>query len=482
MDNVKRSVTYGTYPLLYDNEGAYQDITPTGQIHGNYTEIYKKFMRGERVSEKQKMDLFNQCITTTNPLLVDRRDRIYQLLLNKGKKYTNAEMIFLTQYTVYQSYLLTKYNPDGTLNPTYRNYTLPILRIRYDVPKDVGYSAVHKYPGIIEVNYENFMASCISRPLERKLDDVYLVDYLHVICHEMTHHRQMYEAMNGMMTKSAYDYLCRLLFRDSIYNEDVNYRYRQIEIEAELDGMRQAISIGRRYMPKKQRGAEVIALDSEQILLETAASIQYEQNKGLFYLTDEYDVREMVKLIRQHPDLVRQYTQLSTLFDANTGEVVSEEKLLALYKRNRGMPIKADLIFEQYLIYQYSNRDILLNTNLPAELLTQKTKFIINQVRKEYDYCKKVMQLVNSPRLLRVNREFMINQAPNVFNMRQQRIRLYKEYLEKVNVNQSIIKLSDEMISIYYNSVKKIIFDYPEFDINGNKYPEDNINDGGKKR
>ena len=117
---------------------------------------------------------------------------------------------------------------------------------------------------------------------------------------------------------------------------------------------------------------------------------------------------------------------------------------------------KTDLIFEQYLIYKYSDIATLLITNLTPELLTTKTKFIIDQVHKEFTYCKQITQLLNNPMLMRLNKDFFTKNAPNILKLRERRIKQYKKYLEKVNTNQSIINLSSDIIELYKNTNEKL--------------------------
>ena len=490
MDNIKRSVTYDYYPLINDDKGTYQNISiPKQPVLADCTDLYQKFINGFKLSEKQKLELFNNLISNvfTNTEKLIMANQVYKSLLNKGNKHTNAEMIFLTQFTVFQSYRMTKVLKYGPHNPMYEDYVLPELRIRYDVPKETRFAAFQEEPGIIEVNYENFMAHYISRPFDRKSQ--FLIDYLHVICHEMTHNRQMYEAFHGFMTKSAFDYICRQYFYYENFDSETNYRYRQIEIEAELDGMRQTIEISRSYTPELQKETEMIVKDSEQILLETASSIQYASINGLFYLTDEYDVRGIIQVVKNKPQSLQRFPQLTHLFDVNTGELVSEERLLSIYQSCKGAPIKADLIYEQFLIYKYCNLDSmkdLRNTNLPPDLLELKTEFIKEQLYKECDYCKKIMRLLNSPRLLRVNQEFMKNQAPNILDMRRKRIFLYMEYLKRVKVDQSLIDLSNEILKMFDEAYKEYFQEYVDLNKVNDKIDDEFIgsNDQGgiKKR
>jgi hypothetical protein len=321
------------------------------------------------------------------------------------------------------------------------------------------------------------MANYISRPFSNSLTQYDVVNYLRLICHEMTHHRQMYEAKKDMMTKSAYDYISRHLFYGSNFDSDTNYRFRQIEVEAELEGMKQAIRIARLYTPQAQKGIEEVTEQREQLLLERAASIQYAQVNGLFYLTDEYDVRGMVEVVKSHPEVLNKYPQLRVLFDPQTGKVASEEKLLDLYSRSKGGQAKSDLIYEQYLIYLYSNKNVIINTNLPARLLVIKTKFIISELRKEYKYCKQITELLSKPYLIRVSKEFLSNQASNIINLRKNRIILYQEYLKLVNVDANFIELSNELINIY-NDTENDLKHYLE----NNKNDEfNNYKNGGIK-
>ena len=80
----------------------------------------------------------------------------------------NFKLYTQKAYTAYKSYMMTRY-PNGKENPTYHDYQMPKLRIRYGT-KGETFAATHSYPGIIEVNYESFMAKFISHPFDKEID------------------------------------------------------------------------------------------------------------------------------------------------------------------------------------------------------------------------------------------------------------------------------------------------------------------------
>ena len=451
MDNIKRSVTYGYYPLLRDDQGYYQDISLYGPTGIDCTYLYNEYIGGSKLSEKQKLELFHNliCDVFVNPNKREMSDIVYYKLLNKGKKYTNTELIFIAQYTVYKSYINIRYDINGREKPGYEYFKMPFLGIRYDLPKSETFSGVHREPGIIELNYDQFASQYISRPFNTNITQSEIIDFLHVICHEMTHHRQQYEAQNNLLTKSAYDYICRRVFYQHKFDTPSNYGFRQIEVEAELDGMMQAIRLGRDYTPGEQRELESAIRRREQIILEKAASVQYANGFNKYYLTDEYDVRGMVEAVRKDPNIFKYFPQLRQLYDERTGNMVSEERLLDLYDSARGGAVHADQIYEQYLIYKYSDRNILLNNNLSNNLLHVKINFIKMELRKEYEYCRQIYSLSFKPNLLRMSKKFFDDNAGNIIRLRRDRISAYQDFLKRVHVDKSFIQLSDEMIRIY---------------------------------
>ena len=247
--------------VLKDKKGKYIDITPPDPIEEDCHDLYYVFINGYDLTKKEMRALFaNLASNLDNDLEKTRMaDIVYQKLLTRRKKFALEELVFITQYSLYLSYIDVKCDEKGEVKSGYECFSIPKLYIRKEnIIKKVDYAgSYNNYPPIIEIS-STTMDDLIKTPFSFSGPSS-LLSYIKVICHEMTHHKQQYEADMKFMTKSAYNNIISDTL-DRIYDDyHTNYDFRGVEVEAELEGMAQAVRLARKYIPEKIKDIETIS-------------------------------------------------------------------------------------------------------------------------------------------------------------------------------------------------------------------------------
>ena len=432
---------------------------------------YSRYLNDE-LNDEQTRRFYNNIFN--NLILNDDNtkriaENIYTSLLNKTGEYTNLDIEYMSRYTIYYNYYHIKYDENGNVRPGYENCEIPTYRetdLNPGEPLDTTNPVT--LAGFVP-DYEVVVVdSRFTIDRIRSGDKTALLSYIHSLCHEMVHYKQHYEAKSGICTDSALYYIFDKIIRLTDFdNRDQNYWFRDHEVEAELEGMRQAISIGERYMPTEIEAIKRVSRKREEKLLRETISLQYDDTQTSA-LRDFYTIGVLITFF-QSGDLAVQdlskktfitYPQLENFIDPS-GKIKSEVELLDRYRVARLANNPIAKIYEMFLIYIYS-RDDVMNINLSSERLSEKRLFISNQVRKEIHLLTQLTKLVDGRETsVKITNTFSVN-IEQVVRLRIERLEKYRIFLKSVDFDRThnhddVLDELDFVINSYHGLYNKAL-------------------------
>ena len=198
------------------------------------------------------------------------------------------------------------------------------------------------------------------------------------LCHEFCHYRQEYEARSGQVSSSAFNYIkCSLSSKlhttDKFKEYDVNYKYKDSELEAESVGISDGLDFAGEYFSDKEYDKVKDSLKDRLVRSYSFYNnnMQEENSENISIRRDgeAYAIESIGTMISKKRSMFDEYPQLKKFYDKN-GKVFSPIKIIDfyLYKyySSNGCNMSHDVYreFFYYSIKRYELEDVYKTTSL----------------------------------------------------------------------------------------------------------------------
>lgn len=360
----------------------------------------------------------------------------YYYLLNRDGSYDEEEIDFITRYTIYLNYHRIKYDEEGKVKPGYEYVGMPKIMVIDKIDESEETQTLAGYAMNTVVISRDF-----SITPWRDGDKEKLFGYIQALCHEMVHYKQDYEAKNGMLTMSSFKEIIWMATTQQSFDDEHNYRFREIEVEAQIESMLYAVEIGRQYLPREVTAHEAMLQSREQYLMEEALSFQ-QDDENTVALRDFYDIGLLsiavatgIKRNEKEIDLLEKYPQLLAFFNENR-QMRSEEELLEGYQVSLKTNQEVASIYEEFLVYIYQKESVIHNQELKPELREVKKLFILKQVKKEIEMLEtiKAMSKKTDDSIERLKKWGL--DIEEIIRQRKERLKIYEEFLSSYEAEE----------------------------------------------
>ena len=445
------------------------------RINKRIRKYFNNYMSNKKISEEKKIVLMNCIIFNleNNEECKKMADEIYGKILNSGRKLSFAEIIFVIQYTTYLKYYDIKYDKKTKkVKEGYEDFELPNLFLEASHPNNNVYANHNQKEGI-SFFYKNFLYKYVNfnnKKNSKKIELPFelLLDLIRIINHEMIHHQQHYESSHNFLTESSFNYIKYTIFRETSSTEHrdeyhINYRFKEIEVEANITGVEDAIRIAQKYAPELTKELQSVISNRENLITQQAISFQL-PNRGPALLTEEYNAKHLIYSVKKDPQWLKRYPQLQFFFNLD-GSLKSEEELLREYSNFEKRSNEKSLdLFDEIFTYLYGVEHKTLNVDLPDDLIQVKIRIISKLLKKE-------AQNVDIVSYLKISHpEFVPSFYITIIQKREERIMKYLSYLSNVknhlmrhNKNEEevakiddLIELSNDLLTINHLMKKNI--------------------------
>lgn len=448
----------------FSNEKIFRDLETIEFLSDSLLEItneeYQSVLTGN-VSEANKKEIFHKIIS--NIILDDSYSKeqareIYRYLLNRDGSYDDAEVEFISYYTIYLNYYRTKYDENGRVKPGYEDVRMPKL-VFISPDEDEEFQSLNilaAYQAGLNVVYVNRDSSALSFRDGGKEE---LFSYLQCLSHEMVHHRQAFEANNGILNPSSFNYIVSSIIRIQSFDAaESNYRFRREEVEAQIESMRYVVELGKEFLPEYTDFQIKMTASREDYMLEEALSMQHDDMDTLV-LRDFYDIGGLSVAVANNPLLLKKFPQLLSFFD-RSGDMRSEEELLRGYQSAVSLGNSVADIYEEFLVYMYHKEPVIKNTNLSPQLLAVKKDLISMQVRKELVKLTKIKRIVDDhKKKIGSSAVWEKFHTEGIVEMRKKRLELYYNFLSDVGIIQAGDEELLNELSMMVDTYDNIIID-----------------------
>lgn len=365
-------------------------------------------------------------------------ENVFSKLLNSNKNLLISEKNLLVQYI--------NYNKCQRLG-------LPLAKI-YITKKplygeDFGdnvYGESYNDTGIICLNQKYY-----GMDFNLKVGNISLWLFcLNIIHHELEHYKQDCEVSKGVLNESSFssikDILFRIYFSNSEFNEyKTNYEYREVEREANVNGWRDTAKLLQTYAKDtKFKEIEQAYYISRKTNMEKANSWQKKKinDKEKKITIETYNVKNLIEIVKDNPNLLRNYPQLKEFFDDN-GKIYSPFTFFEKYTKLELQKTKTDdkeeykaldeklKCYDEFIDYLFINKNFeTLNFDGYNNYETMITFFsLLGQ--KFFEECNKIKDMCNT---------FDVNNLGDfyvILNKRKDRLSKYYSFILK---NQALIQ------------------------------------------
>ena len=285
-------------------------------------------MSGEQVVSKDMNYLFEFLTNNTeseNKLIVEMCEhftkRLYATNVNASIYYKNFVL----------HYLMHKFCAENI----YSDVPLYISNNFALCGKQGEYNAITSYPYKI-INFNLDFINQDYNSLDTRTNVLNGVRILKTLFHELQHVRQFNEYKNDVtMNSTVFSVIKSKILNAYLSNEQnseyhVNYQYREIEREADTFGWVRTYSTLLEYAP--QRTAELNQIKRNTVIThyEQSVALQKDLEKNRLFEIDNYNVTKLTEILKEHPELIKEYSHLKLFFNEN-GERKSLKELLLTY-------------------------------------------------------------------------------------------------------------------------------------------------------
>jgi len=403
---------------------------------GNVEKNYRKYIQKTMNADEEEKFLTNILLFLSSSNEVDIiAEKIYSDLLKGKENLTLINLKFLINYTVYKKYCEIKYDNDGNVRKGYEKFNFPELSLNFDInTNNLGYFTLNDGIPSIAIKYYDYLEKAM---LSGNVHLVALYNIIQTINHEMTHYKQEYELNSSMLTKSSFNMLKHYIAYNKFATKDfdeyeVNYKFKEIETEAEFNAYIDTIKIIKKYIPDEKKLIEFYEKKKDSILDEESISYQ-ELNNQEYYLRDEYNLKSMISALKEDKSILERYPQLQYFFDKE-GLLKSEIDLLKGFSQCDNDTREIYYEFFTYIYGLGDYRDV--TNNLSEDLMEVKFNIIKKLLKQEVNYYKVLDSLDDDPNRIFERTNFMFVDYFNeeVMKIRKERVSNYNLFLQAYKV------------------------------------------------
>ena len=340
--------------------------------------LYAKYKNSD-LTDSEKNQLFSFLIHKSDNSQYDEViDFCSKKILNSDKKIKDLNTMELKLYCTYIAKLAGKM---GQIKPE--------VHIMSNKPENGGF----QINGLIFLNkYSSYVPT--------------LEEITKTTCHE-TEHAIQYKDLKNKSTRKAFEMAYFELFEKYLSNEDykaydLNYKYSEIELDAEkfgfFYGQTFLLMLGRKDLANKLKPIKKDSFDKRHYY-----QFMYDKNKKPVPI-DTFIVRNLDEIIKKHPEELKNYKVLNNIYDIN-GERKSFSTLLSNLM-NQDFETRG--IYDNYINYEILNDKLdTLSLKITGKNAKQKIFKALRDVYKDKeilfkDYCTdKDYNHINSDQIIK---------------------------------------------------------------------------------
>lgn len=325
--------------------------------------LYAKYKKSD-LTDSEKNQLFSFLIHKSDNSQYDEViDFCSRKILNSNKKIKDLNTMELKLYCTYIAKLAGKM---GQIKPE--------VHIMSNKPENGGF----QINGLIFLNkYSSYITT--------------LEEITKTTCHE-TEHAIQYKDLKNKSTRKAFEMAYFELFEKYLSNEDykaydLNYKYSEIELDAEkfgfFYGQTFLLMLGRKDLADKLKPIKKDSFDKRHYY-----QSMYDKNKEQVPI-DTFIVRNLDEIIKKHPEELKNYKVLNNIYDIN-GERKSFSTLLS---NLMNQDFESRGIYDNYINYEILNDRLdTLSLKVTGKNAKQKVFKALRDVYKDKeilfkDYC-----------------------------------------------------------------------------------------------
>lgn len=403
----------------------------------NVKKIYDKYMNDEKLTVEEESLMF--CFFTTR--LGTKNDKIYncqerlinKIISNNGNVHISGKE-FLINFIASEKCKKLKL-------PTVKVY----IGAKTFRNRDINPSVIGSYfadSGLTEIN-----GAYIEPTLQVESDfsGTYMIAtglnlLIQGIYHELQHYKQSYDLENNIINISSYNMLKHRIFREHLSDEKfneyrTNYRYREIETEADIVGWRETAEFLKKYASKdKFAEIEISSFNSVRTNLKKSCAFNTNKN-GYKVIQNRYNMYYLIKIIKENPNYIKEYPMLNLFFDKNGNRVKIKDMIKVLtsisLNKNIDYKVKRDYydVYEEILSFAFeiTNLDKLNIDELNDEEKSNYFSLIADAYERECRELKNMMDV------------YLSNNSKVFDVIAMSRIKKIKKYYDYLIKNQNKI-------------------------------------------
>ena len=301
------------------NEETYQAIeNRKNKIENLCHMIYSKYISGEKISKKEEKLLINylrENVGTRDKRIFSMQENVIKIIFNNKTDNEYEETDFVVSFIANEE------------SKKYGAITLARLS-KYDTYNNL----FGKARGVASKNKVNINQEFAINALNTKGEDLAL--FLHTICHEVKHVDQNSNIKNSVCNEETKNCLYDKLFRSYLSSEDYNYYmsnyyFESGEKSAEIAGFYNAITYIDKYVNDSEKLRDYLLDEKDH--QNYIKLIELRRDKDKTKMDADYFRHKKIKdIVKEHPELIKQYKQLSYFF-MNDGNLKSFKQQLIEY-------------------------------------------------------------------------------------------------------------------------------------------------------
>ena len=322
------------------------------KLINGWENTYNKLMNNEQVNinDKNKLIvLFTRGVRNHNKVNKHYIDNYVNKLLNENKIPDND----------FEKLLLFNYASRYTLGRKYNMVDTFIKLSNLETPK--GFRGGYQNNGFIVLNDH-----ASSEPFYQTLDEM-----IQCACHETTHTIQEQQAINEPDNVHAMEMAIQRIFAFNEYLTGENYLFNEIEEDAQRNGYYSADmlyriagnnNIANGLIDKKNEYVKNRKFQYEYITY-------YENGQRKVISKEKYNVENIRKIVKEHPELINKFPVLTNLFDILGNHKSLENMLKEEFKSHDIRDMYTD-----FIIYDIRHNGL---NNIDLNNKTSKEKYNI---------------------------------------------------------------------------------------------------------
>lgn len=403
----------------------------------NVKKIYDKYMNNEKLTVEEECLMF--CFFTTR--LGTKNDKIYncqerlinKIISNNGNVHISGKE-FLVNFIASEKCQKLKL-------PTVKVY----IGAKDFRNRDINPSVIGSYyvdSGLMEINGA-FIEPNLQ--VESDFSGKYMIAtgmnlLIQGIYHELQHYKQSHDLENNIINISSYNMLKNRIFReylsDAKFNEYItNYRYREIEREADIVGWRETAEFLKKYA-SKDKFAEIKISSFNSVRTKLNKSCAFNTSKtGYKVIQNRYNMYYLIKIIKENPSCIKEYPMLNLFFDKNGNRVKIKDMIKVLtsisLNKNIDYKVRQDYydVYEEILSFAFeiTNLDKLNIDELNDEEKSNYFSLIADAYERECRELKNMMDV------------YLENESKVFDVIAMSRIKKIKKYYDYLIKNQNKI-------------------------------------------